>query len=70
MTYGQLAYGEWIAARSATGLNTPAWDDIMEDERYQWERVGSLAGKCGENGGIAPDGQMVVGSIAFAPKVP
>jgi hypothetical protein len=42
----------------------------MEDERYQWERVGSLVGKCGENGGIAPDGQMVVGSIAFAPKVP
>jgi len=70
MTYGQLAYGEWIAARSATGLNTPAWDAIMEDERYQWERVGSLVGKCGENGGIAPDGQMVVGSIAFAPKVP
>jgi len=40
----------------------------MEDERYQWERVGSLVAGCAENGGIASDGQMVVGSIAFARK--
>ena len=34
------------------------------------DMVADADAECAEKGGIAPDGQMVVDSIAFAPKVP
>jgi hypothetical protein len=49
-TLGMLAYEEWIAANSATGVNVrPSWDQLLEDERYAWDRVAAAVAKaCGQ----------------------
>lgn len=61
LTYGQLAYRQWCIARASTGLNTPTWESILEDERYQWERVGQ---------DVASAGQHLAGRMAFPMGLP
>lgn len=36
---GQVAYEAWRTACAHTGVNTPEWDKLLQDEQYQWEEV-------------------------------
>jgi hypothetical protein len=37
---GQIAYQAWVDACARTGVAVKAkWDDLLDDERYQWRLV-------------------------------
>ena len=35
----RVAYSMWTDACSRTGLNVPAWQELLADEKYQWTLV-------------------------------
>jgi hypothetical protein len=36
---GRVAYQAWRDACTRTGVNTPAWETLLQDEQYQWVDV-------------------------------
>jgi hypothetical protein len=37
---GRLAYRAWVESCARTGVNvTKQWEDLLDDERYQWAGV-------------------------------